>query len=145
MIKISIIKSNDPHLDADYTSSGNIFVIGKSKKSNLIVDLESFASIAFTLKVKNDNVLIKPHTNEPYLINKKKIKGSKVCTVGSIISIPELTFKIEKIQFDESENYSELAKKVIEKFNDQMPEESKYLLDIQETLVSIEKAINDSR
>jgi hypothetical protein len=145
MIKIIVLKSNDPLLDEVYLTHGNIFNIGKSQSSHMIVDTDHFPSNAFCLTLLNNGLLVKPLFDEPYKINNKKIKGSKICTVGTTITTDELTIKVETFSFEETEEYNVYAKNKIEKFNKESPEVSKYLLSIQEGLVSIEKAINDTK
>lgn len=91
MIAIEVINSSNPYIMGQHLNYGNLFLLGKSKRNNLIEK----GVQNLRLSIQNDKLYIENVTEEIfYLVNGKKISGKKRITKGDTVSQDVLSFKI---------------------------------------------------
>lgn len=104
MINIKILETPDlDYKDFDYKNYYDVLVVGRSRRSDLVIEDPTIAPLHFKLFIDNDNLLITTLTEDKMHINGKKFKGTKKLVPGDTIKFKENTIEIiayEKLSFN---------------------------------------------
>ncbi len=99
MLCFQIIKSNDESMPNQLLSHFDKFIIGSSKRADIIIKDHSVSPLHISLEVKKDSIVCRSFLKGTvFLINKKKYSGAKVIKVNDIISLGETQIQILNFQ-----------------------------------------------
>lgn len=96
MIIIEVTESPNPYLLGLHKNYGNIYIVGRSQRSNLrLSNIEDFK-----ISVENDKLYIENiKAGVFYILNGKKISGKKSIQLNDKFSFKDLTFKVNQFQY----------------------------------------------
>lgn len=95
MIELEFISSDDQEILGKWSYQKNALVIGRSFRSDIIINDESISPTSLYLKFEKEHLILTNDESLPfYLLNGKKISGARSLKPGQEITVGTTSFKL---------------------------------------------------
>jgi hypothetical protein len=142
MLSFNILYSEDQSISPEFISYFDRFIIGSSKRADIIIDDELISPLHLKLEVKDSSLICKSYDNEnSFKVNGKKYTGSKVIQINDEIVMGNTSIKItnfSKMEIVPNDNLEEVYSEAIEK----IPALDNIISELEKEIILLERNNN---